>query len=60
MTAGVVVNARCGGDNCHRGAIVGALLAAVSLIPGRLLEGLRIGDKIAPGQVGHATRQATP
>ena len=60
VTAGVVVNARCGGDNCHRGAIVGALLAAVSPIPGRLLEGLRIGDKIAPGQVGHATRQATP
>lgn len=60
VTAGVVVNALCGGDNCHRGAIVGALLAAVSPIPGRLLAGLRIGDDIATGPIGHATRQTTP
>ena len=60
VTAGGVVNALCGGDNCHRGAIVGALLAAVSPIPGRLLEGLRIGDKLATGPIGRATRQTTP
>lgn len=40
FTAGVVANARCGGDNCHRGAVVGSLLAAASPIPPRLLAGL--------------------
>jgi len=41
FTAGIVANARCGGDNCHRGAVVGSLLAASNPIPPRLLSGLR-------------------
>ena len=40
FTAGVVANARCGGDNCHRGAVVGCLLAAAGGIPDRLLSSL--------------------
>jgi len=28
FAAGVVANARCGGDNCHRGIVVGALVGA--------------------------------
>jgi ADP-ribosyl-[dinitrogen reductase] hydrolase len=39
FAAGVAANARCGGDNCHRGAVVGSLLGAHVRIPTRLLEG---------------------
>lgn len=28
FSAGIIANAMCGGDNCHRGAVVGSLLAA--------------------------------
>ncbi|MFM7137836.1 MAG: ADP-ribosylglycohydrolase family protein, partial [Planctomycetota bacterium] len=41
FTAGVVANARCGGDNCHRGAVVGSLLAAAAPIPSPLLARLQ-------------------
>ena len=30
FSAGVIANAMCGGDNCHRGAVVGSLLAAAN------------------------------
>jgi len=33
FSAGVLANARCGGDNCHRGAVVGSLLGAANSIP---------------------------
>jgi len=39
--AGVVANARCGGDNCHRGAVVGSLLAAAAPIPAPMLAHLQ-------------------
>ena len=41
--AGIVANTNLGGDNCHRGAVVGALLGAavgVAGIPARFCEGL--------------------
>ncbi|MEO6742821.1 MAG: ADP-ribosylglycohydrolase family protein, partial [Chthoniobacteraceae bacterium] len=41
--SGVIANANVGGDNCHRGAVVGALLgAATGLVgmPSRFVEGL--------------------
>ncbi len=41
--AGVIANANVGGDNCHRGAVVGALLGAAagkSRIPARFCDGL--------------------
>jgi len=41
FAAGVFANASCGGDSCHRGAVVGALLGAARPIPAPLLEGLR-------------------
>ena len=41
FTAGVVANARCGGDNCHRSAVVGSLLAAAAPIPAPLLAHLQ-------------------
>jgi ADP-ribosylglycohydrolase len=34
--AGVLANARCGGDNCHRAAVVGSLLAISAPIPSPL------------------------
>jgi ADP-ribosyl-[dinitrogen reductase] hydrolase len=37
---GILANARCGGDNCHRGAVVGALLGAANSIPQPWLDGL--------------------
>jgi len=42
FAGGVRANARCGGDNCHRGAVTGALLGAAAPIPARFLEGLRV------------------
>jgi ADP-ribosyl-[dinitrogen reductase] hydrolase len=38
FTAGIIANAHCGGDNCHRGAVVGPLLAFANGIPERWLE----------------------
>jgi ADP-ribosylglycohydrolase len=46
FAAGVFANARCGGDNCHRGAVVGSLLGASSAIPAPLVAGLRSGAKV--------------
>ena len=40
---GVIANANVGGDNCHRGAVVGALLGAASRtarMPSRFVEGM--------------------
>jgi ADP-ribosylglycohydrolase len=31
--AGILANAMCGGDNCHRGAVVGAILGAANGVP---------------------------
>jgi ADP-ribosylglycohydrolase len=36
--AGILANAMVGGDNCHRGAVVGSLLAAAQGIPPNWLE----------------------
>lgn len=46
FAAGILANALCGGDNCHRGAVVGALLGAANPIPRRLVEGLRAGARV--------------
>ncbi len=35
FSAGIIANTMCGGDNCHRGAVVGALLGAASGVPAR-------------------------
>ena len=40
FTAGILANAHCGGDNCHRGAVVGALLGAANRVPDRWRDGL--------------------
>jgi len=46
FSAGVIANARCGGDNCHRGAVVGSLLGAVAAIPSQWLPGLSAYGKV--------------
>jgi ADP-ribosyl-[dinitrogen reductase] hydrolase len=46
LAGGVAANARVGGDNCHRGAVVGSLLGASSSIPHGLLEGLTARGRI--------------
>ena len=41
--AGVIANTNVGGDNCHRGAVIGALLGAAAgtgQIPARFCDGL--------------------
>lgn len=46
---GVIANAMVGGDNCHRGAVVGSLLGAAAgynHLPGHLLEGLMCREKL--------------
>jgi hypothetical protein len=35
----VIANAMVGGDNCHRGAVVGSLLGAANGVPQKWLEG---------------------
>lgn len=47
FAAGVLANARCGGDNCHRGAVVGGLLGATAPIPEPLVAGLSARDRLA-------------
>ena len=37
FTAGIIANAMVGGDNCHRGAVVGSLLGAACGVPERFL-----------------------
>lgn len=49
--AGVVANANVGGDNCHRGAVVGALLGAAAGragIPARFVEALHGTVRLQP------------
>lgn len=43
---GVLANARCGGDSCHRGAVVGSLLGAGSRIPEKLITGLSASERL--------------
>ena len=40
FSAGIIANAHCGGDNCHRGAVVGALLGAANGAPKKWIQGL--------------------
>jgi len=46
VVEGVCANAMCGGDNCHRGAVVGGLLGATAPIPAPLLAGLACGARV--------------
>jgi len=41
FSAGILANAHCGGDNCHRGAVVGALLGACTEIEDVWRKGLK-------------------
>ncbi|MFK7910905.1 MAG: ADP-ribosylglycohydrolase family protein [Akkermansiaceae bacterium] len=41
FSAGITANAMVGGDNSHRGAVVGSLLAAANSIPAEWLGGLK-------------------
>jgi ADP-ribosyl-[dinitrogen reductase] hydrolase len=44
--SGILANARCGGDNCHRGAVVGSLLGGTNKIPPSILSGLAAYPRI--------------
>jgi ADP-ribosyl-[dinitrogen reductase] hydrolase len=49
--AGVVANANVGGDNCHRGAVLGAMLGAAAgwdRIPSRFVNGLHAITALRP------------
>ncbi len=46
FSAGVIANARCGGDNAHRGIVVGSLLAAQNGVPERWLAGLESSPQV--------------
>jgi ADP-ribosylglycohydrolase len=49
LEAALIANANVGGDNCHRGAVLGALLGAalgMQAIPDRWLQGLRSRDEL--------------
>ena len=42
FSAGIIANANLGGDNCHRGAVVGSLLGAACKVPLKWRAGLRV------------------
>jgi ADP-ribosyl-[dinitrogen reductase] hydrolase len=46
FSSGLLENARCGGDNCHRGAVVGSLLGAINSIPEDYLNKLHSTKRI--------------
>ena len=48
FTSAIIANARCGGDNAHRGVVVGALLGAAQKIPDHWLSGLAALDEANP------------
>ncbi|MDA0347287.1 MAG: ADP-ribosylglycohydrolase family protein [Verrucomicrobia bacterium] len=50
--AGILANARCGGDNCHRGAVVGSILGSINNIPKDWLKDLK--------SIGRVTKQEKP
>lgn len=41
FSAAIIANTMVGGDNCHRGAVVGALLGAACGVPEKWLKGLK-------------------
>ncbi len=45
--AGVIANANVGGDNCHRGVVVGALLGAAQGVPEKWCDGLLAHARLA-------------
>lgn len=49
--AGITANAMVGGDNCHRGVVVGALLGAANGVPEQWIDGLKCADGIRSGPV---------
>lgn len=47
FSGGIIANARCGGDSCHRGAVVGSLLGAASPeLPEHWLSGLKSMERL--------------
>lgn len=44
FSAGIIANAMVGGDNCHRGVVVGALLGVANSIEPKWFEGLKAKD----------------
>ena len=42
FSGGIIANANLGGDNCHRGAVVGSLLGAACKVPLKWRAGLRV------------------
>lgn len=46
FSQGVLANAKAGGDNCHRGVVVGSLLGIQNGVPKSLLRGLKMMEKL--------------
>tara|TARA_B100000886_G_scaffold280299_1_gene204375 strand:+ start:2070 stop:3092 length:1023 start_codon:yes stop_codon:yes gene_type:complete len=42
----VISNAKVGGDNCHRGVVIGSIVASQTGIPSSLLRGLKTMEKL--------------
>ena len=53
LSEGILANARCGGDSCHRGAVVGSLLgAAAPYIPVYWLKNLKSMERLRSDTLG--------
>ena len=49
--AGIIANAMVGGDNCHRGVVVGALLGAANGVPQPWIDGLKCAERVRHASV---------
>ncbi|MDG2169085.1 MAG: ADP-ribosylglycohydrolase family protein [Opitutales bacterium] len=52
---GILANALCGGDNCHRGAVVGSILGTLNDIPTDWIGSLKSIERIAEIQNSRST-----
>ena len=52
FSAGIIANANLGGDNCHRGAVIGSLLGVASGVPAKWREGLQVCSNSGAGVLG--------
>lgn len=52
---GILANSLCGGDNCHRGAVVGSILGAINDIPATWISSLKSIERIMEAEKPRTT-----
>ena len=60
FSGGILANANVGGDNCHRGVVVGAILGAANGVPSEWLQGLHSMKQLECDDVSSPSRIKEP